>query len=88
MREMLDSITQDVRFALRTLRSKPGFTVFASLSLALGIGANIAVFTLLYSVLINPLPYPESERLLFVEETSRVLPLYAAAGMDMTPPAP
>ncbi len=54
---------QDVRYALRTLRNAPVFTATALLSLGLGIGANTAIFTLLYTVLLKPLPVPNPEQL-------------------------
>lgn len=62
----LERLWQDVRYALRTLRDAPVFTATALLSLGLGIGANTAIFTLLYTVLLKPLPVPNPERLVML----------------------
>src|SRR5258708_1976863 len=60
---------RDARHALRMIRTKPGFSVAALLSLALGIGANTAIFSVLDAVLIRPLPYPGSDALVGVFNT-------------------
>ena len=59
----LDSVLADVRLALRRLRKSPGFAFTILLTLAVGIGANTAVFSVVDSVLLKPLPYPNSDRL-------------------------
>jgi putative ABC transport system permease protein len=62
----IDNCLQDVRFAFRMLAKRPGFTFVAVLTLALGIGANTAIFTVVHSVLLQQLPFPKADRLAIV----------------------
>jgi len=64
----IDSLLRDVRYVTRALVHAPGFTLIAVFIIALGIGANIALFTLVHRVLLNPLPYPEPDRLVSIYE--------------------
>jgi putative ABC transport system permease protein len=68
-------LLSDVRLAARNLARRPGFTVVAALTLALGIGANVAVFAIVHSVLIRPLPFPAADRIVWIG--------HHAPGLDM-----
>lgn len=70
---------QDIRYAFRSLRKQPIFTLVAVLTLTLGIGANTAIFSLVYQILLRPLPYPDAERLVFVWNTYPLMGLEKAA---------
>jgi putative ABC transport system permease protein len=74
--EWIESVAADFRYALRTLRRMPVFTFVATITLALGIGATSAMFTLVNSILLRPLPYPESKRLV------RLIQSYPEKGLN------
>ena len=79
----LDHLSQDVRYAVRLLRKSPAFTVVAVLTMALGIGATTAIFSVVDATLLHPLPYPHPEQLVRVEDD---LPGVGARDVGMSQP--
>ncbi len=78
----LESMVQDLRFTLRQLRKNPAFTFTATVMVALGIGASVAIFAFVDAALIKPLPYQNPSRLLFVTETTPDIPFAALSYPD------
>ena len=75
MNGWVEASVQDLRYAVRGLRKSPAFTLVAVLTLAIGVGATTAVFSVINGVLLRPLPYPDSDRLISVSNVERKAPM-------------
>ena len=70
---MIDQLLNDLRFGLRTLLKNRGFALLAILTLGLGIGANTAIFSVIHGVLLKPLPYADSDRLVLIRQSAPLI---------------
>ena len=84
VRQGIDEFRQDVKYALRQLRQSPGFAAVAAMTLALGIGANAAIFALVDATLLRPLPFHDPDRLVMLWTSTPSSPRRAVSPLDMT----
>jgi hypothetical protein len=86
---LLNDLWIDLRYAARTLWKRPGFTVAAVLTLAVGIGANVAIFTVINAILLRPLPFPQSEQIValytrYLPSSGFDFPYFALSGPEFS----
>ena len=67
----METLLHDLRYGVRMLRKSPSFTAIAVLTLALGIGSTVAIFSVVDQVLLHSLPYPDADRIMYVSQTER-----------------